>query len=237
MDMTVRPLRAEEQKYTYAQSHQLSMQTSSIGYLRGDFDRDGNSFYTTWFDVAESRKTDAFKSELDDVVNALRFDERYGLLLASCKEMGAFVRNYPDSAFEGSYTTEYGFRIDTADYAYLLRCNPQKGDYNFYCYCFESKWLDRHLQNARQGIRFITPDYKERFRIPDGGKIRLTRSDGEASDYICRYIDECHLEVGDNLYHICQLAEIIEHNGSDITPLTEMDKVRNSKQKDRGDAR
>ena len=34
MDMTMRPLRAEERKYTYAQSQQLMMQTGAIGYQR-----------------------------------------------------------------------------------------------------------------------------------------------------------------------------------------------------------
>lgn len=219
MEMKIRPLLAEEQKYTYAQSSQLTSQTGSIGYLRGDFDRDGTGFYSTWFDEVESRKTDVFKTELDEVINALRFDGQYGPVLAGRKEMRDYVRNHPDSAFEGNYTTEYGFRIDTANHAYLLRCNPLNGDYNFYCYCFESKWLDRHLQNARNSIRFITPDYKEKFRIPDGDKIRIIRSDGESQDFTCRFIDDYHLEVGSGLYHICQFAEIMERNGSSVIPL------------------
>lgn len=219
MNMTIRPLRAEERKYTYAQNHQLSMQTSSIGYLRGDFGSDGKEFYTSWFDREESRKTDAFKTEFDEVINALRFEEEFGPFLANCRHMQDYASSHPDSAFEGSYTTEYGFRLDTADYAYLLRCNPTKGDYNFYCYCFEGKCLDRHLQNARAGIRFITPEYKEKFRIPDGDKIRIVQPDGESKDVICRYIDDCHLEVDSSLYHICEFAEIMEHNGSTVIPL------------------
>lgn len=219
MDMKIRPLLAEERKYTYGQSSQLTAQIGSIGYLRGDFDRDDDSFYTTWFDVAASRKTDAFKAEFDSVINALRFDERYGFPIAGRREMRDYVRNHPDSAFEGNYTTEYGFRVDTPDYSYLLRCNPLNGDYNFYCYCFESKWLDRHMQNARKGIRFITPDYKEKFRIPDGDQVRVTMRDGETRDLTCRFIDDYHLEVGSGLYHICQFAEIMERNGSSVIPL------------------
>lgn len=219
MDMKIRPLLAEEQKYTYGQSSQLTSQTGSIGYLRGDFDRDDDSFYTTWFDEMVSRKTDTFKAEFDGVINALRFDERYGFPIAGRREMRDYVRNHPDSAFQGNYTTEYGFRIDTANYAYLLRCNPLNGDYNFYCYCYESKWLDLHIQNARKGIRFITPDYKEKFRIPDGDRVRVTTPDGETRDLTCRFIDECHVEVGSGLYHICQLAEIMERNGSTVIPL------------------
>lgn len=48
-----------------------------IGHLRGDMGREGNSFYTTWFDHQEDLKTQAFKDELDIVVTALRFDAAY----------------------------------------------------------------------------------------------------------------------------------------------------------------
>lgn len=219
MNMTIRPLRAEERKYTYAQSHQLSMQTGSIGYLRGDFGSDGKEFYTFWFNTAESRKIDAFKTELDEVINALRFDEDFGSLLADRRHMQDYAQGHSDSVFDGNYTTEYGFRVDTENYAYLLRCNPTKGDYNFYCFCYERKWLDRHMQNARSGIRFITPDYKEIFRISDGDKIRIVQPDGKTKDFVCRYIEENHLEVGSGLYHICEFAEIMEHNGSTVIPL------------------
>ncbi len=237
MNITIRPLRAEERKYTYAQSHQLSMQTGSIGYLRGDFGSGGKEFYTSWFNTAVSRKIDAFKTELDEVINALRFDEGFGPVLADRRHMQDYARGYSDCAFEGIYTTEYGFRVDTENYAYLLRCNPTKGDYNFYCFCYERKWLDRHMQNARSGIRFITPDYKEIFRIQDDDKIRIVQPDGKTRDFTCRYIDDCHLEVGSGLYHICEFAEIMEHNGSKVKPLDDTCKAPISKQKDWGDVR
>lgn len=219
MDMTIRPMTPQERLYSYSQSQQITMQTGAIGYLRGDFDSSGNEFHSTWFDEVESRKSDEFKAEFQEVIDALRFDEQYGGLLASRSAMQKCGRSQPDSAFEGNYTTEYGFRIDTKQFAYLLRCIPVKGDYNFYCWCFEAKWLDRHIKQAEKGIRFITPDYKELFRIPDGDKIRITQSDGTHIDRTCRYIDECHLEVGSGLYHICQLAEMMERNGNTIIPL------------------
>lgn len=219
MDMTIRPMTPQERLYSYSQSQQITMQTGAIGYLRGDFDSSGNEFHSTWFDEVESRKSDEFKAEFQEVIDALRFDEQYGGLLASRSTMQKYGRSQPDSAFEGNYTTEYGFRIDTKQFAYLLRCIPVKGDYNFYCWCFEAKWLDRHIKQAEKGIRFINPDYKELFRIPDGDKVRITQSDGTHIDRTCRYIDECHLEVGNSLYHICQLAELTERYGNTIIPL------------------
>ena len=101
----------------------------------------------------------------------------------------------------------------------MLRLNPNKGEYNIYCYCYIRQWLDRHMRQAEKGIRFITPDYKEVFRIPDGDRIRMTLPSGEKLEQTCRYIDETHLEVGNNLYHVCEFAERMQHNGVKTIPL------------------
>lgn len=81
------------------------------------------------------------------------------------------------------------------------------------------EWLDHHIRKAEKGIRFINSRYSELFRIADGEKIEVTNSVGEKSEYVCRYIDEYHTEVGNNLYYICQFAEIMERNGSEYTPV------------------
>ena len=130
--MEIRPLTPTEQKYTYAQSMQIEGQTGTIGHLRGDFATTGYGFYTTWFDTRPQWKSDEFKADLDTVINALREDKG---LLHNRYDMGAFARKYPESAMKGNYCTEYGFRVDTGKHAFLFRCNPTKGDYNFYCRC------------------------------------------------------------------------------------------------------
>lgn len=219
MIQNIQPLNPNERKYTYAQSQQLTMQTGLIGYLRGDFGKDGKGFYSTWFDEVAARKTDAFRKEMDDVINALRFNNAYEGLLRSRQSMDAYGRSQPDSGFEGNYCTEYGFRIDTEQYSYLLRCNPNQGDYNFYCWCYETVLLNRHLSNAWEGIRFIDPQYREKFRIYDGEQIRITAPDGTYEDKTCRYIDGTHVEVGNTLFHICEFAEVMERNGSTVIPL------------------
>ena len=133
-DFTLRPLTVPERKYTYAQSSQLQGQTGNIGYLRGDFGSSGNQFYTTWFDTRPQWKSDEFKRDLDDVINALRSEE-YGLL-QSRSQMVRYGRENKESEMQGAYTTEFGFRADTEKYAFVLRCNPTRGDYNFYCLCY-----------------------------------------------------------------------------------------------------
>lgn len=56
-----------EDKYTFRQSTQISMQTGLIGHLRADMDTDDNGFFSSWFDFREELKTDEFKAELDEV--------------------------------------------------------------------------------------------------------------------------------------------------------------------------
>ncbi len=226
VDMEIRVMEQEEQKYTYRQSMQLQGQTGSIGYLRGDFGSQGNEFHATWNDNMGQLKTEEFKAEFDQVINALRSEE-YGIF-TSRSGMSAYAGKFPDSAFLGNGGTEYGFRVDTEKNAYLIRCNPSKGDYDFYCFCYVSQWLDSHMEKARQGIRFIDPDYNELFRVPDGGKILITSGWGEKNERVCRFIDECHSEIGSNLYHICEFAERMQQNGATYESVqAESQKIKN----------
>lgn len=221
MDMTMRAMNPAERNYCYAQSQQISMQTGLIGHLRADMDSSGTGFFSSFFNFRADLKTEDFKTEFDAVINALRFDESYGGILKDRSALSSYCHGIPESSFGGD-GREFGFRVDTKQYSYMLRLNPNRGEYNLYCYCYQKKWLDRHLQQAERGIRFINLHYKELFRIPDGDKIRIIHSDGEKTDYTCRYIDDYHVEIGsgwNSLLHICQFAEIMERNGSTVIPL------------------
>lgn len=215
MDMEIKTMLPEERKYTYRQSQQISMQTGLIGYLRADFGSSGKEFFSSWNDFRRDLKTDGFKAEFDDVINSLR---KSGGILSERNTMSKYCHSTPEGSFEND-RNEYGVRVDTEKYSYLMRLNPRQGEYNLYCYCYEKKWLDRHMQQAERGIRFIDPHYKELFRIPDGDKIRITLNDGEQLDRECRYIDDYHLEVENNLYHICEFAERMEEAGKTVIPL------------------
>jgi len=62
-------------------------------------------------------------------------------------------------------------------------------------------------------IRFIDSHYKDLFRIPDGGCIQIHYPD-ETVVKPCKFIDEYHTQIGNNVFHICQFAEIMERNGA-----------------------
>ena len=215
MDLDMRALTEKEDKYTFSNSMQISMQCGLIGHLRADMDSDGNGFFSSWEDYRKELKTDEFKDEFDKVINSLREE---GDILYNRKSLAKYCYSSPQAKMNNEQDY-YGVRVDTQKYAYLCRLNPNKGEYNLYCYCYIKDWLDKHIRSAEKGIRFITPEYKEKFRISDGEKIRITFSDGEVKDRVCRYIDDSHVEVGDDLYHICEFAERIEQCGATFIPL------------------
>jgi hypothetical protein len=81
-------------------------------------------------------------------------------------------------------------------------------------------------------IKFINSNYKELFRIPDGGRIVVTRPMSEMyPNYqeqwvgTCRYIDEMHVSIDNECYHICQFAEIQERIGAKVEPETEREVI------------
>jgi hypothetical protein len=81
-------------------------------------------------------------------------------------------------------------------------------------------------------IQFIDPNYKELFRIPDGGRIVVTRPMGEMYPGVqeewvghCKYLNETHAEINGECYHICQFAEIQQRIGSTVKPETEPEMI------------
>lgn len=163
--MELREMTEAEQKYTYRQSHQLDAQTGCIGYLRGDFGTTGKEFYSSWFNNMAYLKTPEFRAELDQVINALREDSQYGGILADRRSLSSACHQSTTPKFGRN---ESGFRVNTQDYAYLLRLNPSPGDYNFYVYCYKRDYLDRNMRNAEYGIPVYYP--KLQGEVPPCGR-------------------------------------------------------------------
>ena len=67
-------------------------------------------------------------------------------------------------------------------------------------------------------IRFIDSEYHTLFTIKDGESIVITRFDGEKMVFPCKYIDDCHVCIGNSAYHICEFAEMQERNGNTYVP-------------------
>lgn len=205
MEISLRTMTEEERNYSYRQSQQLAMQT---GYI-GSFTSDGNK--NTWDCFRKDLNTAEFQEEMQAMANILS--------AYIVRDPQSYCDKRQDSEFTDHIGTAFGFRADTDKYAYLLRVDPQDSESPLKMFCHESKWLDRHIENAKQGIRFIDSNYKDLFRIKDGEKISLTIAyDGEKKEPVCRFIDPTYFEVGTggraNLFHICQFAELMERNGN-----------------------
>ena len=113
-----------------------------IGHLRGDFGS-GTQFWTTWWGHHEELKDQAFKDELDDVVNTLRKDGP----LKDFSSMQRFCWGRPQTRMSPQAGSEhYGLRVHTAQHRYYLRLCPMKGNYNFYIYCYKTALLERRIK-------------------------------------------------------------------------------------------
>lgn len=62
-------------------------------------------------------------------------------------------------------------------------------------------------------IRFIDSHYHDLFHLPDGGHIQIDYGN-ESVLKRCTFIDEYHTQIGFNVFHICQFAELMERNGN-----------------------
>ena len=213
--MKIRPLKEEEQKYTYRQSMQIRGQTGSIGVVQGRCGA-GKAFGSVFHGLSKSLKTAKFEAALSKVLYDLC--SHGDGFLQNLDTLREYALQHPENAMPGKNGTEYGFRADTETHAFLIRCDPSRDDYNVDIHCYVKEYLDHHISEARNGIRFIDSRYNELFRIADGERIEVRDAWGHVSEKTCRYIDEYHTEIGGTVVHICQYAELMEQSGSAYKP-------------------
>ena len=220
--MTIRPLTEAEARFTYTESANIQSYTGCIGHLRADFGSAGTAFYSSWEDHILANKSAAFMEEIDHVVNTLRGFEGSGFetFLKDRASFRKYFASLPMLECEKSLRFVGAF---TDAHAYLMRLDNREGVYDLYCYCYKREVLENHINAAKAGIRFIDPNYEERFRLHDGDSIRIITPDGTTVDRSVSYIDDYHFELGPsfspNVFHICEFAEGVERNGTVIIPL------------------
>lgn len=118
-----------------------------MGHLRMDFGRD-NEFYSSWWENRGDLKDSAFKSELDEVVNDLRKNG----LLKNRSEMQRYCATHQNLNLNESY----GFYVETADHLFLLRCRPERGNYDCYMYCYNKQEL--RLEQSQEPSEAQSPE-------------------------------------------------------------------------------
>ena len=216
----IRAIQPEEIIYTLSQSSSLRSMTGNIGILEAEVEKDAEPFVSTWLHFRDDLNTQEFRDELDVLMFTLRSGAGDHFLMDR-KTLSEFCNSGKvRKILKTDAYSEFGVRVESDKYVYLMRLAPEKEGYDLCCYCYIKKWLDNHIKDACKGIRFIDPHYKERFRLKDGGKIKLIFSDGYSMVFVCRYLDDYHFELGGNnhCYHICEFAERMHKNGTEVVP-------------------
>ena len=121
-----------EQKSMFYSDCEPALRDACVGHLRMDFGS-GNEFYSSWFGSREDLNDSAFKAELNEVVNELRKDG----LLKNRREMQRFCDAHQSLNLDESC----GFSVETDSHLFLLRCRPERGNYDCYCYCYDKREL------------------------------------------------------------------------------------------------
>lgn len=86
-----------------------------------------------------------------------------------------------------------------------------------------------HKENS---IRFIDSGYNEKFRVNDGEKILIHTRNGTTLERECKYIDDYHTQIGSDVFHICEFAELCERNGHTVEPAGK-EKIKQAKSKEK----
>ena len=116
-----------------------------VGYLRGDFGRDGNEFHHTWFNNNEKLNNDKFKEDFDKIMETLR--ER---LLTDRDWMRSVAYNHPEAKIASQSTSSYGMFVETEGYEYDIRTITEDGNYDFYIYCYDKNFQEPQYLNGKR---------------------------------------------------------------------------------------
>lgn len=214
MDLRLRAMGPEEWNYAVVQPcDQILRQTGCVGQLGvvlGDRD---DAFFRSWVDAfTHEKRTPGFRVELERVLHKLRFDNDFGCFLKDLDSLRDFCEEHSEAKeVHPVFGPVLGFRVDSERYSYLIRVDPERDSFQGSICCYEKEKLDRHMDRARGGVRFVDGQGREVFRVPDGGEIEIIRPDGKKFQRGCRYVDEDHFlmtgGLGKPLFQTEEFAE------------------------------
>ena len=200
MKIHIRKITDSERRFAYSQSPQLDIRTGCIGVLHGYLRSADIELFQEWDKHLRIPNTIHFQNIFDQAMQTFMTDEQFTTTLESLSFQSDITKIADKSLL-------YGVRIDVGKYTFLLRVSTDKIMHNLHCYCYYRRSLDRHMQKADRGIRFITPNDQELFRLDDGDSIRILLQNHYYVDKPCRYVYNEHVEVGCQLYHLAEFAD------------------------------
>ena len=141
-DYEMRPITKDEKRATFQMKKEIVEAIGNIGYMKGDIDIiDPGFFYKDWYGLSEESNNQSFKDTFNEIIKSLRSD---GNMLESKGALAHFC--YKENPYKFKDRNEYGVRVDSGDYSFLMRLNPNKGERDLFCNCFEKEKLDKYLE-------------------------------------------------------------------------------------------
>jgi len=148
MDYTFQKTTQDEYDLFFHMEGEAATQHGFIGYLRGDYGRDGHEFHTTWFDGQPNLKSDVFRGEFDELINYLR-----DASLDPVEGPDVFKFHCLQNMRRRVTDTEVRFKIVTEGYSYYFRCKPGPGDYNLNCMVYDNHFLLPTLERPNNAAK------------------------------------------------------------------------------------
>ena len=135
MKISITAADKSEEKLFYACDEE-NILAAKIGHMRFDFGN-GRAFYGSWFGGNVALNDDEFRTEFNELTKELRQG-----LLKDRTAMAIYISENP-SLNLGSRGN--GYKVQTDEHTYYLRCKPQPGDYDCYCFCYERETLEQAM--------------------------------------------------------------------------------------------
>lgn len=129
-----------EQHSMFYSNCEPALRNACVGHLRMDFGSD-NEFFSTWWENRYDLNTTQFRNDFDGVMSELR---KVGLL-----KNRSSMQRYCATHKNLDLNESYGFSVETDDHLFLLRCRPERGNYDCYMYCYNQQEL-RLAQSQKQ---------------------------------------------------------------------------------------
>jgi|GEM_PF-1418902 len=124
----IQPRTSDEKNMFYRNDKEGNL---CVGYMRGDFGKNGGEFRHNWFDGDKARNTPEFKAEFQDVINTLRQD-----ILKDHKSSSAYCHSHLDAKLQDGDGHRFGFKLETDRRQYFVRCTTLRDDY-FYVFAYD----------------------------------------------------------------------------------------------------
>ena len=223
MELNLYPIRPEEIVCMGGLSSRgLDQKIGCIGSLTANLNTGTPEFESAWRSRTFRLNTPEFTDEFNEMIGTLRQG-----ILKSPAELRACCAACPDSILKDSPSADirHGFRIDTGRYSYMLVCSFRSADCRLWLNAFSFLALDRHMREARSGIPILDQQGHERFRMPDGGKLRVTSQDGFSGFCTVRYFDKERAVLFDELHEsiILPIRELPEWEAANKFRLLPLD--------------